>query len=106
MDIIFESVLQGDVNCPKHMDAQARDLVLKLLVQDPAKRLGSLKKGLRGIQRHPFFKGSDWVALRSRKAKSPHVPAVSGPDDTSMFVKYNTRVSVEGEGPQHVSEEE
>jgi len=104
MDAIFENVLQGDVNCPKHMDSQARDLIMKLLAQDPAKRLGSLKSGRRGIQRHPYFKSCDWTALRSRKAKSPHVPTVSGPDDTSMFVKYdNNRVSVEG---HHISEEE
>merc|ERR1719491_417131 len=103
MDAIFASVLEGNVDCPKHMDGQAQDIVKKLLVQDPQRRLGCNKSGSRGVQKHQFFKGLDFNALKSRKVSSPHIPLVSGPDDTSMFIKYNNRVSVGGE---HISEEE
>jgi len=115
MDSIFANVLEGNVNCPKHMDAQARDLITKLLVQDPAKRLGCQKSGSRGVQRHPFFKGLDFQAARSRKLTPPFVPSVSGADDTSMFVKYagtdegkagGEKVPLGEEQPHHVSEEE
>lgn len=105
MDQIFAKVLEGDVNCPKHMDPKAQDLINKLLVQDPAKRLGCLKSGSSGIRTHQFFKvsGLDFVELRSRQVTPPHVPSVSGPDDTSMFIKYNNRVST---GSEHISEED
>lgn len=103
MDSIFANVLDGDLSCPKHMDAQAQDLVKKLLVRDPSRRLGSLKTGSRGVQKHPFFKQVDFNALLNRTTTPPHIPAVSGPDDSSMFAKYSNRVSV---GPENISEEE
>jgi len=103
MDQIFSNVLEGRIDCPKHMNAQAQDLVKKLLVQDPKKRLGNLKLGSRGLQKHVFFKPVNFKALLFRTSVSPHVPSVSGPCDTSMFAKYSNRVSV---GPELVSEEE
>jgi len=106
MDTIFANVLEGNVDCPKHMDAQARDLITKLLMQDPTKRLGSLKNGSKGVQRHPFFKGFDFKACKHRKVKPPHVPTVSGPDDTSMFVKYTNKVAADAEGGEQMCSEE
>merc|ERR1719221_2291861 len=85
------------------MDPMAKDLVTKLLVSDPTKRIGCLKTGSRGVQKHGFFKGYDFVALKKRQATAPYLPNVKGPDDTSMFVKYTNRVSTGGE---HISEEE
>merc|ERR1740129_1401707 len=103
MDSIFANVLDGDLSCPKHMEVQAQDLVKKLLVRDPSRRLGSLKTGSRGVQKHPFFKQVDFNALLNRTTIPPHIPAVSGPDDSSMFAKYSNRVSV---GPENISDEE
>jgi len=105
MDSIFANVLEGNIDCPKHMDPQARDLVTKLLVQDPAKRLGSSKSGSRGLQRHPFFKGVDFQAARSRKLNAPFVPSVSGADDTSMFIKYNGKEGQKGGDKVELGEE-
>merc|ERR1712061_592109 len=53
--------------------------------------MGSLAMGSGGVQRHPFFRGLDFNALLSRTAISPHIPAVSGVDDTSMFAVYGNR---------------
>ncbi|XP_023553017.1 serine/threonine-protein kinase WAG1-like [Cucurbita pepo subsp. pepo] len=66
--------------------AEARDLVERLLVKDPARRLGS-GKGATEIKRHPFFDGIKWPLIRTyrapevyglmRKARS-HVSHVTG----------------------------
>ncbi|KAE8710965.1 early nodulin-93-like [Hibiscus syriacus] len=45
---------------------KARDLIRKLLVKDPNKRMGSLW-GAVEIKRHGFFKGVDWAVIRSLK---------------------------------------
>jgi len=103
MDDIFANVVEGKIDCPKHMDASAKDLVTKLLVPNPTKRLGCLKTGAKGLQKHKFFAGIDFRSMLNRRQPAPHKPTVSSADDTSMFAKYSNRVSV---GAETVTEEE
>ncbi|KAG6534493.1 protein kinase PINOID 2-like [Zingiber officinale] len=51
--------------------ANARDLIAKLLVKNPKKRIGSTK-GAAEIKRHEFFKGVNWALIRS--VSPPEVP--------------------------------
>ncbi|XP_044472659.1 serine/threonine-protein kinase WAG1-like [Mangifera indica] len=44
--------------------AEARDLIEKLLVKDPRRRLGCAR-GATDIKRHPFFDGVKWPLIRS-----------------------------------------
>ncbi|KAM3175521.1 hypothetical protein ACTXT7_008344 [Hymenolepis weldensis] len=49
---------------PDGFDPEAKDLVQKLLVKNPAKRLGSPESGGPGaLIAHPFFRGIDWEHL-------------------------------------------
>ncbi|KAH0849563.1 LOW QUALITY PROTEIN: hypothetical protein HID58_096287 [Brassica napus] len=70
---------------------EAKDLIQKLLVKDPMKRLGCAR-GAQDIKRHPFFEGIKWPLIRnykppeirglvkkSTKAHACHVTAVSSP---------------------------
>ncbi|CAN0871457.1 Protein kinase PINOID 2, partial [Linum grandiflorum] len=50
---------------------RVQDLISKLLVKNPKKRLGSLK-GAAEIKRHEFFKGVNWALIRS--VRPPEVP--------------------------------
>ncbi|MCL7028167.1 hypothetical protein MKW94_024492 [Papaver nudicaule] len=50
---------------------KVQDLISKLLVKNPKKRIGSLK-GAVEIKRHEFFKGVNWALIRS--VKPPEVP--------------------------------
>ncbi|XP_038698292.1 protein kinase PINOID 2-like [Tripterygium wilfordii] len=50
---------------------KVQDLISKLLVKNPKKRIGSLK-GSAEIKRHEFFKGVNWALIRS--VKPPEVP--------------------------------
>ena len=40
-----------------------RDLIGRLLISNPARRLGNLKGGASDIRRHPWFANFDWEAL-------------------------------------------
>lgn len=45
-------------------DTEARDLIEKLLVKDPRRRLGCTR-GATDIKRHPFFAGMKWPLIRT-----------------------------------------
>lgn len=50
---------------------KVEDLIRKLLVKNPKKRIGSLRGSVE-IKRHEFFKGVNWALIRS--VRPPHVP--------------------------------
>ncbi|XP_057968006.1 protein kinase PINOID 2 [Malania oleifera] len=50
---------------------KVQDLIRKLLVKNPKRRLGSLKGSVE-IKRHEFFKGVNWALIRS--VRPPEVP--------------------------------
>ncbi|KAJ8419997.1 hypothetical protein Cgig2_011560 [Carnegiea gigantea] len=50
---------------------KAQDLICKLLMKNPRKRIGSVK-GSNEIKRHDFFKGVNWALIRS--VRPPLVP--------------------------------
>ncbi|XP_031251620.1 protein kinase PINOID 2-like [Pistacia vera] len=50
---------------------KVQDLISRLLVKNPKKRMGSLKGSVE-IKRHEFFKGVNWALIRS--IKPPEVP--------------------------------
>ncbi|CAN8246955.1 unnamed protein product [Cochlearia groenlandica] len=74
------------VSTPKEYNdmVSAQDLIIKLLVKNPKKRLGSLK-GSFEIKRHEFFEGVNWALIRS--IKPPWVPKV----ETSHKAKCDNR---------------
>lgn len=49
---IYEKILSGKTEWPRHMDAVAKDLVKKLLVLDRTKRIGNMKNGPDEIKKH------------------------------------------------------
>ena len=49
---IYEKILSGKIEWPRHIDQIAKDLIKKLLVQDRTKRLGNLKNGSDDVKRH------------------------------------------------------
>jgi len=85
---IYQKILAGKIEFPRHFDANAKDLVKKLLTADRAKRFGCLKAGAEDVKKHKWFKGIDWVKAFNREMKPPFVPAYQSPNDTSNFDKY------------------
>ena len=55
---------------------ELRDLIRRLLVHNPAQRLGVLKGGAADVKAHPWFHGFDWENFAHMKLKAPYVPVV------------------------------
>ncbi|KAJ0977801.1 hypothetical protein J5N97_013275 [Dioscorea zingiberensis] len=69
------NIIKQPVSFPKVAYSEemmrAQDLITKLLVKNPKKRIGSMKGSVE-IKRHEFFKGVNWALIRS--VKPPEVP--------------------------------
>eukprot|EP00439_Symbiodinium_sp_Y106_P032835 s4304_g3.t3 len=85
---IYQKVLKGHVDFPRHFDVKAKDLIQRLLQQDRSKRLGCLKAGVEDVKKHKWYKGMDWDLLLTRSVTPPFRPPVQSEDDTSMFDRY------------------
>mmetsp|Transcript_39882 Transcript_39882/g.55427 ORF Transcript_39882/g.55427 Transcript_39882/m.55427 type:complete len:375 (+) Transcript_39882:342-1466(+) len=85
---IYQKILSGKVDFPRHFDQYAKDLVKKLLVADLTQRYGNLKDGSEDIKRHRFFHGFDFHDLMNGRAQPPIVPVIANEGDTKNFDKY------------------
>lgn len=81
---LFQSIVVDGYEQPDASPA-AIDIINKLLIKDPAHRLGSLAQGEKDIIEHSWFDGIDLEALHRREIPAPWVPAVSNAFDTSCF---------------------
>lgn len=48
-------ILKKDPPFPKDMEPLAKDIIQRLLVKDPKKRLGSGPNGAENVKKHPFY---------------------------------------------------
>ncbi|GFR97189.1 cAMP-dependent protein kinase catalytic subunit [Elysia marginata] len=64
---IYEKIIAGKTEWPRHIDLVAKDLIKKLLIPDRTRRLGNMKNGSEDIKRHKWFKGQDWDDVLNRK---------------------------------------
>jgi len=48
------------VDVPPHFSRSLKDLIVRLLEKNPAKRLGRTQGGIQAIKKHIFFAGFDW----------------------------------------------
>ena len=79
---IYQKILAGRIDFPRHFDPYAKDLVKKLLTADRSKRFGCLRDGADDVKRHRWFKGVDWARVYNRRVKPPYVPGFASSDDT------------------------
>merc|ERR1712062_943010 len=78
-----------------NISAEARDLLLGLLVKDPAKRLGGGPTDAKEIKGHAFFENISWDELEQKKISPPFKPQVLSETDTRNFDIEFTGESVE-----------
>ena len=67
---IYEKILSGKLEWPRHVEMTAKDLVKRLLVQDRTKRLGCMKAGAEDIKRHRFSSLSSSIRSSSSSLSS------------------------------------
>ncbi|XP_029459555.1 cAMP-dependent protein kinase catalytic subunit PRKX isoform X1 [Rhinatrema bivittatum] len=85
---IYQKILAGKIDFPRHLDIYVKDLIKRLLVIDRTRRLGNMKNGAEDVKKHRWFRSIDWDAVPQRKLKPPIVPKLSHEGDTSNFETY------------------
>ncbi|XP_010500381.1 PREDICTED: probable serine/threonine protein kinase IRE3 isoform X2 [Camelina sativa] len=81
---IFDNILNRNIQwppIPEDMSHEARDLIDRLLTEDPHQRLGA--RGAAEVKQHIFFKDINWHTLAQQKAA--FVPDSENAFDTSYF---------------------
>ena len=85
----FEAILRCDYKCPDAFSEDAKDLIGKLLVLDPTKRLGGGGRKHLDVMGHPWFDSINFRRLRKMEIASPWVPEVKDSLDISNFADYD-----------------
>jgi len=57
---LFASIRNCEVEIPENLSSQCKDLLRKLFVADPDKRLGGGARDASDIKEHSWFSGVDW----------------------------------------------
>lgn len=70
-----ERMLEGEKNSYTAMSSAARNIVLRLIEEDPTKRLGA-HKGWVEVKAHRFFRTVDWSKIRHGLVTPPVVPLI------------------------------
>ena len=76
---IYEKIVIGKFEFPKHVDEFPRDIIKRLLILDKTKRLSCINgaDGTNIIRRHKFFRGVDWNTLPSGRIHAPIIPKIA-----------------------------
>ncbi|KAJ8259821.1 hypothetical protein GJAV_G00173880 [Gymnothorax javanicus] len=80
-DELFMSIRTQTPRYPNFISRESKDLLEKLFVRDPSKRLGVAGN----IRMHPFFRTINWPALERREINPPFKPKVKSSNDCSNF---------------------
>lgn len=94
----YRKIIKCRVPWPANFTALAKDFMDRLVVVDPARRLGCLKNGPAGVKEHQWFNGLSWKELEAKSIQPPHVPKIKNHLDDSNFDEY------EDEGLQNYPE--
>uniref|UniRef100_A0A3B4AZM4 Ribosomal protein S6 kinase n=1 Tax=Periophthalmus magnuspinnatus TaxID=409849 RepID=A0A3B4AZM4_9GOBI len=88
---VSKRILRCDPPFPSMIGLTAQDLLKKLLVKDPHRRLGSGPRGAEDIKAHSFFKqGLNWTDLAQKKVPSPFKPELKSELDVGNFAEEFT----------------
>ena len=93
--LIYERILTGEVDFPRHVSCEAKDLIGKLLVLHPDDRLdGELEADALAVENHPWFRyfKISPAAVAKRKIAPCLVPASENSFQPNMGMINFTRI--------------
>ena len=79
---LFHTIKTEQVKFPNFLSKEAVDILTKLFIKDPEKRLGSGPNGLEDIKSQPFFSSINWDSILEKKIKPPFTPKLRSETDT------------------------
>ena len=86
---ITKKVYEKKVRMFPHFSNQAKNLIKKLLVVNPRKRIG-----FEQIKKHEFFKDINWENIELKKVEPPFIPNVN---KSNLFKYFNTEKELNDE---------
>uniref|UniRef100_A0A8K9V2M9 Ribosomal protein S6 kinase n=1 Tax=Oncorhynchus mykiss TaxID=8022 RepID=A0A8K9V2M9_ONCMY len=89
---IAKRISKKDPPFPKDMSPLAKDLIQRLLIKDPKKRLGSGPDGADNVKKHPFYQNINWEDLAAKRVPAPFKPVIRDELDVSNFAEEFTEM--------------
>ena len=86
---ISKRILKAQPPIPRSFSKHAKDFILKLLIKQPARRLGANGSG--EVKSHAFFEGMLWSDLLTKKIPPPFKPNITSELDTTNFADEFTK---------------
>jgi serine/threonine protein kinase len=81
----YKLIRRGKYHVAYGISPAAKDLIRRLLLPNPAVRLGMLKGGHNDVTAHPMCAHIDLAALVAKQLPPPFIPQLSDDTDTSNF---------------------
>ena len=82
---LFNTIKSEPVKFYNYLSNEAKDLLNKLFIKDPEKRLGSGPNGVNDIKSHIFFSSINWESILEKKIKPPFTPKLKNETDTKYI---------------------
>ena len=82
---MYEKILKAELRCPTYLPADVKDLIEKLLVRDPLRRLGSGPGDLTELERHTFFRPLDFRKVYDKDYTPIYKPNLGSDTDVANF---------------------
>jgi serine/threonine protein kinase len=90
MATLFRKIQQPErLLIPSDFSQDATDLLRRLLVVDPSRRLGNIHPDISDIRTHPWFRPIDWDQLNKRNGTGPIVPVLQNAGDVGNFQDHD-----------------
>ncbi|XP_051006478.1 ribosomal protein S6 kinase alpha-5 isoform X2 [Acomys russatus] len=89
---ISRRILKSEPPYPQEISAAAKDLLQRLLMKDPKKRLGCGPRDAEEIKEHLFFQKINWDDLAAKKVPAPFKPVIRDELDVSNFAEEFTEM--------------
>jgi serine/threonine protein kinase len=90
-DEIFDAILSDEPLYPIHMPKDSVDILRKLLIREPEKRLGCGPTDALEVMQHPFFADINWDDIYNKRVKPTYIPQLRDATDTSNFDEEFTK---------------
>jgi len=79
--MMFWLILKEKTRYPRHISGESREIISKLLVKNPDRRLGSISDA-EEVMEQPFFAAIDWNDLKRKRIIPPFKPELRDELDT------------------------
>ena len=69
---VLENVVKRKPHIPQEWSASLQDLITRLLMKDPKKRMGYGPEDGQAVRTHAFFNDVDWLVQQHQKKRPGH----------------------------------